>query len=227
MTAAPVNVRDVGGLPLADGGVTVTGVLTRGDALYAGDEPPGGMGWPPALVVDLRSGAERRRSPFPWPGATRVVSHELFDPGDLSRLPRNTDLLDVYRGMVAHAGRGIATLVDVMPEGGGTYLHCSAGKDRTGTAVAALLLLAGVQEEAIIADYARTEVAMNGVLDRLVTVGALQRGAWDPAWAKAPAEAIKLVIDEVGSGARARSWFVARGASEAGIDRWVRRIAGG
>jgi protein-tyrosine phosphatase len=36
-------------------------------------------------------------------------------------------------------------------------VHCTVGKDRTGVTVALALAAAGVDEEAVIADYARTE----------------------------------------------------------------------
>jgi len=39
-------------------------------------------------------------------------------------------------------------------------IHCSAGKDRTGVAVALLLRLAGASDEDIVADYAQTGVVM-------------------------------------------------------------------
>lgn len=226
MISLPANVRDLGGLPLVDGGVTRSGVLVRGDALYAGDGTPHGLGWPPAAVIDLRSSGERNRSRHAWPSRTVVHDHDLFGSGDLSQLPANTDLLDVYRRMLAHAQAGIAAVVDLVPDAGPTYLHCAAGKDRTGTVVAALLLLAGVDEEAIIVDYRRTEDNMERVLERLVAQGAISLDGWDPAWGKAPEEAVKLVIDEVGTGPDARQWFLAHGASAAAIDRWRARLTG-
>jgi protein-tyrosine phosphatase len=38
-------------------------------------------------------------------------------------------------------------------------IHCTAGKDRTGVAVALLLLALGVPRDAILADYARSDVS--------------------------------------------------------------------
>lgn len=222
---SPVNVRDVGGLPITGGGVTSSGVLLRGDALYDGDGPPADVPWPPATVIDLRSDRERARSPYSWPESTVLVNRQLFDAADLAQMPRRDSLISVYRDMVAFAGPGIAGLLDHLPEHGATYVHCAAGKDRTGASVAALLLLAGVPGEVVVADYQATEANIAGVLSRLFARGALGHD-WDPTWAEAPLEAITLVIDTVtGHPDGPRGWFLSHGASEAAIDRFVERIA--
>lgn len=220
----PVNVRDVGGLPLTGGGVTRSGVLLRGDALYDGDEPPAHVTWPPATVIDLRSAKERARSPYTWPEGTTRVVRELFDAAELGAMPRHGALLAVYRDLVAKAGPGIAGLLDLIGDGP-TYLHCAAGKDRTGASIAALLLLVGVPEDEVVADYQRTEPEMAGVLARLVDRGAIDADHWQPEWAATQADAIGLVIADVtGHPEGPRGWFLAHGASDAGIDRFLRRL---
>lgn len=40
-------------------------------------------------------------------------------------------------------------------------IHCAGGRDRTGLVIAMLLQLAGVPEDQIVDDYARSVVAMN------------------------------------------------------------------
>lgn len=224
----PVNVRDLGGLPLAGGGCTRHGVLLRGDASYDGDEPPAGVAWPPATVIDLRSARERARSPYPWAAGTAVIHRELFDAGDLDQMPRHGALMDVYRTMVATAGPGIAGLVEVLgaeQDPGPTLVHCSAGKDRTGAGIAALLLLAGVPQDVVVTDYQLTAGNMEHVLTRLVARGAIDRNGWQSEWATAPAGAIALVVDELAAAPGGpRGWFLAQGASEAAIDRYLDRI---
>jgi hypothetical protein len=220
----PANIRDVGGLPLVGGGVTRSGVLLRGDALYDGDTAPTHVAWPPSTVIDLRSATEHAWSPYPWEDATRVVELQLFDAAALARMPRSGTLLAVYRDLVANAAEGIARLVDLLPDEGATYLHCSAGKDRTGAATAALLLLAGVTEETVIADYQATAANIDGVLERLSALGALGDD-WDPQWAATPAEAIAIVIEAVTAPpGGAREWFLQNGATEDAIDRFVSRL---
>ena len=62
-----------------------------------------------------------------------------------------------------------ATAVDALVIEGGTpaLFHCSAGKDRTGVLAALLLDLAGVEHDAIVADYAQTADRMEAVFGRL------------------------------------------------------------
>ena len=55
-------------------------------------------------------------------------------------------------------------------------VHCAAGKDRTGVAVALLLRLAGVTRAAVDADFARTNARRVGLQRRLERRGALRPG---------------------------------------------------
>ena len=90
--------------------------------------------------------------------------------------------------------------------------------------MAALLLLAGVAEDAVVADYRATAANIAGVLARLSARGALSDG-WDLSWAATPSEAIALVIDTVsGHPDGPRVWFLAHGATDAAVDRFLRRI---
>lgn len=224
----PANVRDLGGLPLAGGGVTRPGVLLRGDALYDGDDPPAHVTWPPATVVDLRSARERTRSPYGWPAGTHVVQLELYDAGDLEVMPRDSGLVDIYHRIVDEAGPGIAALVDLLGSSeriGATLVHCAAGKDRTGVSVAALLLLAGVTEESVIADYRRTEEHMEDVLGRLTARGALAADSWAPEWVSAPEVAIRVLVDRVTTAPGGPGgWFVGHGASDTSIEGFRARF---
>src|SRR5262249_36129077 len=50
---------------------------------------------------------------------------------------------------------------------GAAIVHCAAGKDRTGVIVALALTAAGVEPEAIVADYMATTDRMDAIIDRL------------------------------------------------------------
>lgn len=58
---------------------------------------------------------------------------------------------------------------------GGVLFHCTTGKDRTGWAAASLMLLLGVDEDAVTEDYLRTNTdllpALQPVLDRFAAQG--------------------------------------------------------
>jgi len=218
------NVRDVGGLPLVGGGTTRPGVLLRGDAPYAGDGSPPGVTWPPRVVVDLRSARERQSAPYTWPAGIVEHHRELFDAGDLRAMPEASGLMAVYAEMMDAAGPAIAGLIDLIGPGP-TLIHCTAGKDRTGVSVAALLLLAGVEPEAVVDDYGRTEAAMGAVIGRLEARGLLGLNRIEPEWVRAPVEAIGLLIDRVSTWpGGVRGWFVDHGASNEGIAAFVRAL---
>jgi len=46
--------------------------------------------------------------------------------------------------------------------GGGVLIHCAAGKDRTGVAIAIVLRAVGVDRDAVVEDYTRTESRLAG-----------------------------------------------------------------
>lgn len=218
----PANVRDLGGLLLLGGGTTRSGVLLRGDAPYDGDGPPPGIDWPPSTVIDLRAARERDWAPYAWPAGTVVHHKELYDAGDLSAVPEVGGLMAVYRGMIDTAASAIAGLVDVVPWDGPTLLHCTAGKDRTGVSVAALLLLAGVEERAVVADYVVTEAAMERIVARMHARQLVDAGRIRADWALAPAEAVGLLVGRVTTWpGGVRGWFLDHGASAQAIDRFT------
>lgn len=51
---------------------------------------------------------------------------------------------------------------------GAALIHCAAGKDRTGTAVALALVLAGAEPGAVVADYAASSERMELIINRLL-----------------------------------------------------------
>src|SRR6185295_4977286 len=113
-------------------------------------------------IVDLRSRVERERDVTPdtsWAGistvAAAVFEQDASPVGtDSERFP---GFATVYRRMLMSGRAAYRTLVETIARGDGSVLyHCAAGKDRTGVATALLLGLAGVSDEDIVADYARS-----------------------------------------------------------------------
>ncbi len=234
------NVRDLGGLPAATGR-TRHGVLLRSDALDALTEADvavlAGVGV--AHVVDLRTAAERAERGAGLLRSTGATYSELeaFDDAVLARRRRARNaafaagvdpiaiMAEGYGEMLELAGPTFATVLGrlVEPAGVPVLVHCSAGKDRTGVLVALLLEAAGVEREAVVADYAATQQRMDGVVARLSGSDAYQQLAHEiPAFVleahPGTMEIVLAGIDERWGGAVA--YFEAHGAAAATIDRW-------
>jgi protein-tyrosine phosphatase len=186
------NFRDVGGMPLTGGGVTRSGVLYRSDALSGltphGLEQLAAT--PIGVIADFRTPLERMIAPDRLPATRtfRVVELALLegaltglaqqamqatatggDPdaaaaavGDaLAQLP---SLGELYISMLTHGAEAFAEVARLVATGEDTavLVHCTAGKDRTGVAIALLLDAVGVDRDAIVADYAASEQNLSG-----------------------------------------------------------------
>jgi protein-tyrosine phosphatase len=106
---------------------------------------------------------ERIKEEFP-PGAAR----EMMLNG-----ARAFVVADEHRAAYSEVVR---TLIDA--DGTPALVHCSAGKDRTGWAVALVLLALGVADEVVVADYLRSNESL-GV--RMANLARTTRGTLDPA----------------------------------------------
>lgn len=163
--------RDLGGLPTEGGRRLRAGRLYRSDALAAPVAEDraliGSLGL--RFVCDLRSAAERRARPcLDWLSpAPRVLHLELAPALDAGTAAMSAEL---YRARSATAARALMRRTyEVLPSACAPRLgelfgalrageipaliHCSAGKDRTGFAVAMVLCALGVPRPAILADY--------------------------------------------------------------------------
>lgn len=156
------NVRDVGGLPTADGGRIRDGVLIRADSLQFlsadGVEVVrrSGVG----RILDLRGDAEVAHFPTPFTDDPLAIRHALQDPADPEHgqatiVDACTWMLDRRPELFAAALKAIADAPD-----GAVVVHCHGGKDRTGMVVALALSIAGVPEDEIVADYFLTQARM-------------------------------------------------------------------
>ena len=166
------NVRDLGGLPTADGGVVQPRRLVRSDGLDALDDDGHASfrAYGVARVVDLRGGTVADAAEHPYAGDPVYVHVPWIDADrDHERdADAERDLADVYRGSLDRNTRRVAAVVRAFTSApaGPVLVHCAAGKDRTGMAVALLLEAAGVPREHVVADYAASEVHL-GVRERL------------------------------------------------------------
>ncbi len=151
------NVRDLGALPLVGGGHTAPRRIVRADNL----DGLTSAGWAALAaygvrtVIDLRNEQECRqverpegidfvRVPF-----DAYASADWIERWDPPGLPRNlAQYLADYPQAATDFGAAVAAAAP-----GTVVVHCAAGRDRTGLASMLLLAHAGVQPEAILADY--------------------------------------------------------------------------
>jgi protein-tyrosine phosphatase len=102
-------------------------------------------------------------------------------------------------------------------------IHCAAGKDRTGIVVGALLLAAGVEASAVVADYHLSEANVPALRKRWQAQGIRNRsGAEVPEeWLKAPAGAITPVLERIESWpGGTRGWWLDHGAQQLHLSQW-------
>jgi predicted protein tyrosine phosphatase len=238
-----INLRDVGGLSLTQGGRSCPQVLWRSAAPHPGDRTPALLGWPPATVIDLRGADEHPDTVHPLAGPHTTV-HALpllanpvtgaspttgrtetrTTPSiDWSGIP---DLATAYLGFLDQSADKIVRILDIVAHHSTPILiHCTAGKDRTGVVVAILLRAAGVTRAAVTTDYRATEPALPAILARSAHLTA----GMDPTVVQrlmgAPAQAITAVLDHLdATPGGALGWLATAGADPSSLTTWCQRI---
>lgn len=154
-----VNARDLGGTPLADGGIVRRRALLRSDnhdlLTEVGIAAVRELGV--VRILDLRHGWEAREFPSPFADDEIYRNQPLLGvyPGFDPTAP------DDYRPEVDHAPERVAAAFTLFAEAppGPVLVHCHAGRDRAGIMTAIALSVAGAAHEVIVADYALTEGA--------------------------------------------------------------------
>jgi hypothetical protein len=223
-----VNVRDLGGLPIAGGGETAYRVVVRADWLPGlrdvGREALVDYGV--SLVVDLRPDREHEDdgiNPLPVP-----VVRQGMDPrpvpaawGWPSMREAYLALADHYRAELAQA---LTLLGNAEPP---AAIHCAGGRDRTGIACGMALWLAGVEHDAIAVDHALSDESWGPHNDEWVAKAPdeqereRRRRILEPA-----GRTLVEVLEEIEQGDGIRQRLLGAGAEEAALDRLVARLQG-
>ncbi|MEO5952251.1 MAG: tyrosine-protein phosphatase [Chloroflexia bacterium] len=167
------NARDVGGCPIAQGGMIRRHVLIRSDSLH--QLPPEGLAvvydYGVRTVIDLRLANELEKRPSPFaasqqsgllPRYLNLPMHDMATEALLdAAVPTST--IGVYMILLEQSKAFIGAIIKAVAERlkyGGVLVNCHAGKDRTGIIVALLLSIAGAERDAIAQDYALSEVML-------------------------------------------------------------------
>lgn len=185
-----LNVRDLGGMPTEDGGVTRRGRVLRMDSpQFLGEDAAASLreqGF--RTVLDLRYPAESEQEGIGFLSHASLKhvnipiasSDNQTAPGLRQMLeaaqgrPPAEVVYEYYQGyFLAGRGQGITSAVRVLadPAGLPAIVHCAAGKDRTGCVVATALSAVGVADDVIADDYAYSAGAVPAIVARLQALG--------------------------------------------------------
>jgi protein-tyrosine phosphatase len=178
-TSRLINLRDLGGTPIMGGGKVKPGLLLRSDDASIIDDVQAfelveqGL----TTVIDLRSPEEAEYTGRGALGAYPVDYYALpltrhnAAPTQLADAIADgrPESLGRWYGdlLVSKAASLVAGLTTVAQAPGAVLFHCAAGKDRTGVFAAAVLSALEAHEDAIITDYAHSDVLMPEILARL------------------------------------------------------------
>ena len=219
-------------------------------------------------VADLRSPVEvARRGPGAVPGDVTVhnlpfpeVSHTHDDSDAGSAAPHETSwqkmmteqsdedpsvaatrwMTGEYERFPTLAGaqRAVRRIVNLLADGRSVLVHCFAGKDRTGFAVAVALEAAGVDRDAILTDYLRSNDAVSRLRDSILSTMRSREGVTDEVVSFAESRltdevlgvredylaAARRVLDETHGGLR--DYLAAAGVSGDDVARMRARLLG-
>jgi protein-tyrosine phosphatase len=156
------NVRDLGGIPTADGRQTRRGAVVRSDA----PDRLTPAGWSALrahgirTLVDLRNDEERQAGATPRAAGLVTLHLPLDAAADTGFWEHCWDNgLDgtplYYRPFMERNPQRCAAAVAAVAQArpGGVLVHCGIGRDRTGLVTMLLLALAGVAPDDIAVDY--------------------------------------------------------------------------
>ncbi|AHE55492.1 tyrosine-protein phosphatase [Sphingomonas sanxanigenens] len=163
------NFRDFGGYAVSGGGRIRRGRLYRSNRLskLTAADLDRLATLDVTTIFDLRARREREADPTVWTDPASIT--HVFRPGHKRRLVdmaldypptaagAQALMHDFYAEMPTAMGETFGAIIRHVADGAAPcVIHCSAGKDRTGVAVALLLAALGVDRAEIAVDYAFT-----------------------------------------------------------------------
>lgn len=168
--AGVYNVRDLGGYQ-ADGGITKWGVYLRSAAMDNITDQDAAFLYQYGIrtVIDLRTASEFKKNNTEYLINT-LASNKIIH----QHIPVIDNYDDItkhfYIHMVENAGDSFRQIFEYIAERlclGGILYNCFMGRDRTGVLSALLLMLCGVSEDDILADYMVSSIYLRPLAKKL------------------------------------------------------------
>lgn len=165
------NFRDIGGYRTLDGRTVRWGQVYRAGVLsYFTENDHGSLAeLQVRSICDLRRVEEREREPTRWPGSATPELLQWDDGGappmirSFAAKHPNTAagmfdaMIDLYRMLPGWMAGRVRGMFESIANGAvPLVVHCAAGKDRTGVAIAVLLRSLGVPAQTVLEDYLLT-----------------------------------------------------------------------
>ncbi|HYP57995.1 MAG TPA: tyrosine-protein phosphatase [Beijerinckia sp.] len=171
MLTGAANFRDLGGILTVDGRRIRSGMIYRSNSFSRLTEEDIAVVERLGLktIIDLRTYAERSRSPSRWINDlvnvvssgkldTEMMLAPIFEAGDGDEVEWRRRFSEFFAQIPDLYADEFAAMFGALAEGKTPLLvNCSAGKDRTGVAALLILLAVGVDREVAIADYLLSE----------------------------------------------------------------------
>lgn len=168
--AGIINARDLGGLTTNEGETIRKGLLLRTANLSQATEADLARlreEYRLSMVIDLRTGVERKEKPDRIPEGAEYRTNPIFDEatagitreGDTPNPFTLPDMVSLYRTMIeaepcrAALHEALMAIFTHDYEQGAVLWHCTAGKDRCGIVSSLVLSALGVNREEIMKDY--------------------------------------------------------------------------
>ena len=126
-------------------------------------------------VIDLRTEEETVTAPNVFASSPNIayIHLPMLAPHIIDQHRAET-LEELYRALVDECRSQIWYVISVLADipAVQAIIHCSAGKDRTGVVIAALLDLVGVARDTIVEDYLQTKRHLNPIKSKLRSAAA-------------------------------------------------------
>ncbi|MFJ6940758.1 tyrosine-protein phosphatase [Streptomyces sp. NPDC101132] len=199
------NFRDLGGYRTADGRAVRWGRLYRADSLGK----LAGADWERFRELGIRTVIDLR---YPWEIASRgrvpeaeglayvnlSIEHRPYDQAEIDpELDPWRYLADRYAEVALDGAAELRDALEVIAEGEDPQVfHCASGKDRTGLLAALVLVLLGVDEDTVAADFALTELATERLLADWHAAHPGREMRW-PGYGRAPERVIRLFLADL------------------------------